>query len=32
MLVAVETVYPDFADRTGLQAYATQARRDGFTA
>jgi citrate lyase subunit beta/citryl-CoA lyase len=29
-VVAVETVYPDFRDRTGLQAYATQARRDGF--
>jgi citrate lyase subunit beta/citryl-CoA lyase len=28
---AIETVYPDFKDEAGLKAYATRARRDGFT-
>lgn len=28
---AIETVYPDFKDETGLAAYAARARRDGFT-
>lgn len=27
----VETVYPDFRDRDGLEAYCARARRDGFT-
>lgn len=28
---AIETVYPDFKDETGLAAYAARAHRDGFT-
>jgi citrate lyase subunit beta/citryl-CoA lyase len=28
---AIETVYPDFLNLAGLQAYAVQGRRDGFT-
>lgn len=28
---AIETVYPDFRDLTGLSAYASRAARDGFT-
>lgn len=28
---AIETVYPDFRDLTGLAAYAARGRRDGFT-
>ena len=28
---AIETVYPDFRDLTGLRAYVAQGRRDGFT-
>ncbi len=28
---AIETVYPDFRDRDGLDAYAQRAYRDGFT-
>jgi citrate lyase subunit beta/citryl-CoA lyase len=29
-VVAIETVYPDFRDIAGLQAYAERGRRDGF--
>jgi citrate lyase subunit beta/citryl-CoA lyase len=28
---AIETVYPDFRDLSGLRAYVAQGRRDGFT-
>lgn len=28
---AIDTVYPDIADRDGLAAYVSRARRDGFT-
>ncbi|MBB3646379.1 citrate lyase subunit beta/citryl-CoA lyase [Rhizobium sp. BK619] len=28
---AIETVYPDFRDHTGLRAYAGRGRRDGFS-
>jgi citrate lyase subunit beta / citryl-CoA lyase len=28
---AIETVYPDFRDSSGLEAYVRRARRDGFT-
>ena len=28
---AIETVYPDFSDETGLCAYAARGRRDGFS-
>ncbi|OYX39433.1 MULTISPECIES: CoA ester lyase [unclassified Sphingomonas] len=30
-VAAIETVYPDFRDLVGLEAYAVQGRRDGFT-
>ncbi len=30
-VAAIETVYPDFRDETGLAAYAARGRRDGFS-
>jgi citrate lyase subunit beta/citryl-CoA lyase len=29
-VLPIETLHPDFRDRTGLEAFAAQARRDGF--
>ena len=29
-MLPIETVYPDFRDLAGLEAYAGRARRDGF--